>query len=37
MALYFHLPGIPLASVKKSMTLFARHILPELRSWGGPK
>ena len=37
MALYFHLPGIPIASVKKSMTLFARHILPDLRSWGGPK
>jgi alkanesulfonate monooxygenase SsuD/methylene tetrahydromethanopterin reductase-like flavin-dependent oxidoreductase (luciferase family) len=37
MALYFHLPGIPLDSVKQSMTLFARHILPDLRSWGGPK
>jgi alkanesulfonate monooxygenase SsuD/methylene tetrahydromethanopterin reductase-like flavin-dependent oxidoreductase (luciferase family) len=37
MALYFHLPGIPFASVRKSMTLFARHILPELRSWGGSK
>jgi alkanesulfonate monooxygenase SsuD/methylene tetrahydromethanopterin reductase-like flavin-dependent oxidoreductase (luciferase family) len=37
LALYFHLPGIPLESVKKSMALFARHILPELRSWGGPK
>ena len=37
LALYFHLPGIPLESVKKSMALFARHIMPELRSWGGPK
>jgi len=37
MALYFHLPGIPFASVAQSMTLFARHILPELRGWGGPK
>jgi len=37
MALYFHMPGIPLESVKKSMRLFARHILPDLRSWGGPK
>ena len=37
MALYFHMPGIPLASVKKSMTLFARHILPDLRDWGGAK
>jgi hypothetical protein len=27
----------PLSSVKHSMALFARHILPELRSWGGPK
>jgi alkanesulfonate monooxygenase SsuD/methylene tetrahydromethanopterin reductase-like flavin-dependent oxidoreductase (luciferase family) len=37
MALYFHLPGIAIESVKKSMTLFARHILPDLHSWGGPK
>jgi alkanesulfonate monooxygenase SsuD/methylene tetrahydromethanopterin reductase-like flavin-dependent oxidoreductase (luciferase family) len=37
MALYFHTPGIPVESVKKSMTLFARHILPDVRSWGGPK
>jgi len=37
LALYFHTPGIPAASVRKSMTLFAAHILPELRSWGGPK
>jgi alkanesulfonate monooxygenase SsuD/methylene tetrahydromethanopterin reductase-like flavin-dependent oxidoreductase (luciferase family) len=37
MALYFHLPGIPVESVRKSMTRFARHILPDLRDWGGAK
>jgi alkanesulfonate monooxygenase SsuD/methylene tetrahydromethanopterin reductase-like flavin-dependent oxidoreductase (luciferase family) len=37
MALYFHTPGIPVESVKHSMRLFANHILPDARSWGGPK
>ena len=37
MALYFHTPGIPIDSVKKSMTLFARHIMPDIAQWGGPK
>jgi alkanesulfonate monooxygenase SsuD/methylene tetrahydromethanopterin reductase-like flavin-dependent oxidoreductase (luciferase family) len=34
LALYFHSPGIPIESVKKSMRLFAQHILPDMRSWG---
>jgi hypothetical protein len=37
MALYFHLPGIPFESIKRSMTLFARHIMPDVAQWGGPK
>lgn len=37
MALYFHLPGIPFESIKKSMMLFARHIMPDIAQWGGPK
>jgi alkanesulfonate monooxygenase SsuD/methylene tetrahydromethanopterin reductase-like flavin-dependent oxidoreductase (luciferase family) len=37
MGLYFHTPGIPVESVKKSMTLFAKHIMPDIGSWGGPK
>ena len=37
MGLYFHAPGIPVESVKKSMTLFAKHILPDIKDWGGPK
>jgi alkanesulfonate monooxygenase SsuD/methylene tetrahydromethanopterin reductase-like flavin-dependent oxidoreductase (luciferase family) len=37
MGLYFHTPGIPVDSVKKSMTLFAKHIMPDIGSWGSPK
>lgn len=35
--LYFHLPGMEYEAVKKSMTLFSKHILPDMKSWGGPK
>ena len=37
MGLYFDAPGIPVESVEKSMTLFAQHIMPDIKSWGGPK
>jgi alkanesulfonate monooxygenase SsuD/methylene tetrahydromethanopterin reductase-like flavin-dependent oxidoreductase (luciferase family) len=34
---YFHLPGMSFDVVKNSMTEFARHILPDMKAWGGAK
>ncbi len=34
MVLYFHPPGMSTDAARRAMTLFAREIMPEARSWG---
>jgi hypothetical protein len=34
LALQFHAPGMNVEHVKRSMRVFAREIMPEIRRWG---
>jgi hypothetical protein len=34
LALQFHAPGMNVEHVKRSMRVFAREIMPEIRGWG---
>jgi hypothetical protein len=37
LVLYFHPPGMPGEAARRAMTMFAEHIMPDARGWGGAR